>query len=1128
MKERYSLILCVVFTSSSILQLSAYMTAFSSLAPDVAAKSGDVSLIQLCNIPSSDYSILNSEQDEYGLTPLHYAAKFNNINAIEHFLNRGADVNIRGHYEVTPLYMSARYNHIEAVEVLLKHGANPEIKDSEGDTALHIAAKLGFPDVCKILINKKPSLVNEDNNDMLSPLHLACKRNRFLVCQLLIENAANVTHRSVDGSLPIHFAAAKGGKDIINLLLDVAALRNIREEDHLGLMDYDGRTVLHKVVTSGNISAILICIRRGANIMASQNNGSTPLHLAASGGCHVVSKVLIRHGAKVNAKCELGITPLHLASSFGHIEVIKILLAEGADINAVDNKFQTPLMFATENGSLEAIKHLISQGADTTKVDDQNRNCLHLTCRGGHDIILPYILQAEGKDHINDTDCLDRTALHYAAEEGYRKIIATLLSSGATFEISDADDNLPIHLACRNADLASVKVLCAKSLTHLNSPGERSRTPLHQAIVNNNIPVVHFLIKFGANINKRDGSYHTPLYLAAERGFFDIAKALIDAGACINAKLIDGQTALHAAARKDDVEITELLLSSGADITRDLNNRTCLDVAIKHQSKNAALVIVKQAKIANILQKVDNEGKTVFQRLVEVLPEVAEVVMDRCIVRPKFKEKYQHYTVKYDFSYIDPGPAFEEEHSTTDIETDKIISIRCNALQTMKKLKRSNLVSHELSRAVLDHKWRTFGAYFFFLNLAIYLTYLFLLTYFAIQLKAAPRANNYSSAFAAPTISTRSRLLVTTMTSLLKTSNPAINTSQITTTIEPLDKVSSTFHIVLQVVVLIFVVINLVKEVYQIFHSGYIYFTSFSNYMEIIMYCLVILMLIPPNMTPNDWQWKIGSVALFLAWINLLLFMERISFLGLYVIMLRNVLVTFLKIITVVVIFIVAFSFVFIILAKTEDVFSTFPLTMVKVLVMMVGELDYNDTIVKAISSGRISYPNNILLLLMFVIFIFLMPILLMNLMIGLAIGDIDKIQKNAILGRLAIQIDFLDDLERSLPTWLRKKLYSSSVVRRPHTFGYKLYSVFYGDIAQHEDDDNELWVEEFEKLHRESDWQRKQIRALFHEIEKITIALTDIQNSNRNDQILPVAQDPASLDSHLAREDNLDNTSQF
>lgn len=55
----------------------------------------------------------------------------------------------------------------------------------------------------------------------------------------------------------------------------------------------------------------------------------------------------------------------------------------------------------------------------------------------------------------------------------------------------------------RTGELMCVKILCEKSLIQINSPGERARTPLHHAIVNNKIAVVHFLIKSGASVNKR-------------------------------------------------------------------------------------------------------------------------------------------------------------------------------------------------------------------------------------------------------------------------------------------------------------------------------------------------------------------------------------------------------------------------------------------------------------------------------------------------------------------------------------------------------------------------------------------------------------------------------------------------
>lgn len=51
-----------------------------------------------------------------------------------------------------------------------------------------------------------------------------------------------------------------------------------------------------------------------------------------------------------------------------------------------------------------------------------------------------------------------------------------------------------------------------------------------------------------------------------------------------------------------------------------------------------------------------------------------------------------------------------------------------------------------------------------------------------------------------------------------------------------------------------------------------------------------------------------------------------------------------------------------------------------------------------------------------------LMPILLMNLLIGLAVGDIESVRRNAQLKRLAMQVVLHSELERKLPQiWLER-----------------------------------------------------------------------------------------------------------
>lgn len=47
-------------------------------------------MLQQSNIDLSADALLITERDEYGLTALHYAAKFNNVNAIDFFIKHNA------------------------------------------------------------------------------------------------------------------------------------------------------------------------------------------------------------------------------------------------------------------------------------------------------------------------------------------------------------------------------------------------------------------------------------------------------------------------------------------------------------------------------------------------------------------------------------------------------------------------------------------------------------------------------------------------------------------------------------------------------------------------------------------------------------------------------------------------------------------------------------------------------------------------------------------------------------------------------------------------------------------------------------------------------------------------------
>ena len=56
---------------------------------------------------------------------------------------------------------------------------------------------------------------------------------------------------------------------------------------------------------------------------------------------------------------------------------------------------------------------------------------------------------------------------------------------------------------------------------------------------------------------------------------------------------------------------------------------------------------------------------------------------------------------------------------------------------------------------------------------------------------------------------------------------------------------------------------------------------------------------------------------------------------------------------------------------------------MVKVLDMMIGEMDYRALWFDAIVSGKIELPESVIALVMIVVYIFVMPVIVMNLMVS-------------------------------------------------------------------------------------------------------------------------------------------------
>lgn len=110
---------------------------------------------------------------------------------------------------------------------------------------------------------------------------------------------------------------------------------------------------------------------------------------------------------------------------------------------------------------------------------------------------------------------------------------------------------------------------------------------------------------------------------------------------------------------------------------------------------------------------------------------------------------------------------------------------------------------------------------------------------------------------------------------------------------------------------------------------------------------------------------------------------------------------------------------------------------MVRVSTMMLGEIDFLSTFLQPLRRmwhSNVHFWKQMVAATWFLImFAVLMPILLMNLLIGLAVGDIETVRRNASMKRLSMQVEMHTNLERRIPKQLLHFVTKQEVFEYPN-----------------------------------------------------------------------------------------------
>jgi Ankyrin repeats (3 copies)/Ankyrin repeats (many copies) len=198
---------------------------------------------------------------------------------------------------------------------------------------LYYAALCGFQDLVENLIVKYPQQVNASGGWYFTPLVAALAGKHFQTAELLRLSGADPNVQRFEGNTPLHSVACSGNVEMVQVLLDLEAdvnIRNNRSESPLNYLPqgslYYG--VPERLRSLANIARLFL--DRGADINAQNNVGWTPLYAATDGEKIEIIRVLLERGADVGAEDKQGRTPFSLAKERRLDEIMKLLSEHGA------------------------------------------------------------------------------------------------------------------------------------------------------------------------------------------------------------------------------------------------------------------------------------------------------------------------------------------------------------------------------------------------------------------------------------------------------------------------------------------------------------------------------------------------------------------------------------------------------------------------------------------------------------------------------------------------------------------------------------------------------------------------------------------------------------------------------